>query len=161
MDLINIDVLDFISSCSFEYGILNEDGDQVVEVNIYNTDNTITTTKMKVKEVMFFTEYGTITIPGKFILEKVTPIIQQFLDLKLSNLIDRVLEKEITISEVRSELQRIALEIQSRIQQYLTNYIVDTNVLGDIIHPGKDDNRYIYNLLDLKKYIKCKVIFKN
>lgn len=161
MELINFDLLKFLSSCSIEYGILDGDGEQKVNVNILNTDNTVTETKMKVKDVMFFTEYGTITIPGRFILEKLAPEVDQIINHDLDQILDDILYKEENRNSIRNKIDRLCLKIQDRIRQRLETYIKETNTLGSIIHPGKDDNKYIYNLLDLRKYIKCRAKFRN
>ena len=63
----------------FKIGVFEEDEFKIVEVDILNTDNTITKHKMTVKDVMYFTEYGTMTIPGKHILRKTKLLLKPFI----------------------------------------------------------------------------------
>ena len=161
MKLDEISLLEFLSKCSFEFGILDGEGEKAVEVNILNTDNTITTTNMKVRDIMYFTEYGTITIPGKFILEKSFVQINELLDRELSILIDEIFEGGITKSHIRSRMEEIALKIKDIVRNYIVIFIQHNNRLGDIIHSDQDDNRYLYNLIELGKYIRCVAKFEN
>lgn len=156
-----IDLLNFLSKCSFEFGILDSVGEQVVDVNVRNTDDTITTTKMKIRDVMYFTEYGTVTIPGKFILEKSLLYINRLLDKELDKMIDEIFEKEITEEYLLTQMERIALNIQDYIRNYIGSYSTNNNRLGQILNIDEDENRYLYNLIDLKKYITCIVKIKN
>ena len=133
-----IDLLEFLSKCSFEFGILDSMGEQVVNVNVHNTDDTITVEKMKLKDVMYFTEYGTITIPGKFILEKSLLYINQLLDKELDKLIDEIFEKDITEDYIRKQMERIALNIQDYVRNYIGSYSTNNNRLGQIIHADED-----------------------
>lgn len=161
MNLINIELLDFLNSCVIELGILDGQGELAVDVNILNTDNSVTIKKMKIKDVVYFTEYGTLTIPGKFILKRSLYFINQILDNELPIIVDRILEDKITKQEISYNINVICLKITEYVRAQLINYAVDNNKLGVIFNKGQDENHYLYPIKDLAKYIKCSAKFKN
>lgn len=161
MNSTEIELLDFLSKCSIEFGILDGEGNISVQVNILNTDNTITQQEMKVRDIMYFTEYGTITIPGKFILEKSLLPINNILDQEISLLIDEIFKGDKSEDYIITYMNRVCIKIQDYVRNYMLTYIQRNNVLGQIIHSDTDENRYLYNLIDLSKYIRCTAKFEN
>ena len=156
-----LELLDYLTKWQIEFGVLDAEGQQQVEVNILNTDNSISITQMKVRDVMYFTEYGTITIPGKFILEKSLLYINRILDEELSNMVDSIFKGEATLSSIERMYDEICLKIQDYVRNNMIIYITKTNQLGQIFNEGRDDNKYLYDLIELRKYIKCVAVFKN
>ena len=69
-DFINIDNLKILNKFQIIFGIFQEDGSKVVEVNVLNLDDTTSTTKMTIADIMYMTEYGTIVLPGRHILDR-------------------------------------------------------------------------------------------
>ena len=161
MDSINFDLLKFLSKCSIEFGILNGEGEKLIDVDILNTDDTITTTKLKVADIMYFTEYGTVTIPGKHLLEKSLLYIRQLLNRELEILIPSILDGKETETSIRRRFYNICLRIQDYVRNYMATYISNNNRLGNIINEGKDENKYIFDLSKLSKYIRCVPKFEN
>ena len=70
MNSTEIDLLHYLDKLTIEFGILDSEGNLILNVDLMDADNNITTYPMKVRDIMYFTEYGTISIPGRFILEK-------------------------------------------------------------------------------------------
>ena len=156
-----IDLLDYLSRWRLEFGILDSDREITVEVNILNTDNKINIRKMKLKDVMFFTEYGTITIPGKFILEKSLVLVNKLIDIRIGKLIDDIFEEDKNETYIQNQMNRLALNIQDLVRNTMISYIKHTNRLGEIIHKGEDENKYLYDLIKLKNYVRCVAKFEN
>lgn len=154
-------LLDYLTKWEIEFGILDAEGQQQVQVNILNTDDTVTTTKMKVRDVMYFTEYGTITIPGKFILEKSLLYIDRLINESLNNTIDDIFNKVASYNSIERDFNNLCLKIQNYIRNSMIIYITKTNQLGQIFNEGKDENKYLFDLFKLKDYIRCVAIFKN
>ena len=156
-----LELVEYIGKFSFEFGILDSQGELKLDVNILNTDLTTTIKKMKVRDIMYFTEYGTLTIPGKRVLEKSALYINNLLDLEINKLIDEIFQTQIDEGYIRSQMERIAIKIKDYVRNYMELLIKKTNKLGVLLHKDTDNNRYLYNLADLSKYIECKLIFRN
>lgn len=157
----NIELLDYLSNCSIEFGILDDFNQTLVNVNIKNTDNTITSTKMKLGDVMYYTEYGTLTIPGKFILEKITPEVENILEKGISEIIDVIIEEDQNVNFIKDSLNKICLKIEDKVKNYIVLYSKQHDTLGRIIYKDSAQNNYLYDLEALSKYIKCRPIFEN
>lgn len=159
MNWIEIELLDFLNSCTIEFGILNGEGETSVDVKILNTDNSISTQKMKINDIFYFTEYGTLTLPGKYIFKKSLPIIKNILNLELSKLIDEIFEGDKNKSYIINRMNMICLKIRDQIRNFLINYIHDNNTLGLILNQDGDDNSYLFPIKNLIQYIKCEAKF--
>lgn len=156
----SLELLDSLSRYYFQFGILTTEGQKTVEVSILNTDDTITKMPMKIADVMYFTEHGTITIPGQYILDKSLLYINRILTDELSKLTDRILEGNSNESEIENTFRRIARNVEDYIKNYMKTTISKNNRLGSIINTDVDSNKYIYDLNDLSKYIKCILLKK-
>ena len=111
---------------------------------------------------MFFTEYGTIQIPGSYILEKSLLYVNNNINEFISNITDKILNKEITqVNQLDNEFSIFCFKLENIIQGYAKTLLQNNNKLSAILsEQKKDDNKYFYDLLELSKYIKCKY-FKN
>jgi len=156
-----LELLDYLSHCSIEFGIFDNNGNQSVNGIIYNTDDTITQKKLKVRDIMYMTEYGTITIPGKRILEKTSLYASRRLKEETENLIREIFEKDLDKSYIETVLKRLCLEIRDYIRNYMIVSVEKTNRLGSLIGLDEDQNKYIYDMMDLSKYIECKLKIQN
>lgn len=161
MNSTEIDLLHYLDKLTIEFGILDSEGNLVLNVDLMDADNNITTHPMKVRDIMYFTEYGTISIPGRFILEKSLQNINQLLDRELNQLTGEILEGGKDKSYIHNYIDRICLKIQNLVRNYMISYAQNNNRLGKIIHPDTDDNKYIFDLNELSKYIRCIGKFEN
>ena len=161
MNSTSLELLNYLSTCSIHYGILDSEGNKVVEVNILNTDNTITTKEMKVADVMYFTEYGTITIPGKYILQKTTTTIKRMIKEKIEEIVRDIFKEEKTPTYIQNQMNQLCLNIQDLIRNNMITYVKNSNKLGQIIHKDVDDNKYLYDLFELRNYIRCIAKFEH
>lgn len=159
--MINLQLLGYIQRYTIEFGIFDGNGQKVVEANIYNTDNTVTTTPMKVADIMYLTEYGSISVPGKRVLEKSLLYIKRLLKEELTKMIIEIFEGKSDEGKIKSSFEIICLKIRDYVKNYMIATITKTNRLGAIINKDKDDNQYFYNLFDLSKYVECKLKIQN
>ena len=149
-------LLESLSKYTIEFGIFDAEGNQVVNVDILNTDDSITKIVMKISEVMYFAEYGTITIPGTFMLDKSLYQIDEFLNDELEKIIDDILDEKIkNENEIDNRFNILCLELENRIKNYIKVIVTNTNRLSNIINET-DENKYIYDINKLSNYIKCK-----
>lgn len=150
-------LVEMLNSYYFELGILQEDKYIKININILNTDDTISKYEMPLNDVMYLTENGTMTIPGKHTFENALRTYNYILEDKISNLVDDILNNKIaTKSEVEIRLNELALNIQDYLRNYMSSYVTNANKVNDLLDI-KDSNKYLYNLNSLSKYIKCKV----
>lgn len=156
----DIQLLDSLSQYYFKFGIFTSEGQKTVDVDILNTDDTTTKVSMKIADIMFFTENGTISIPGQYILDKSLLYINRLLTEELSPLVDKILTGNSSEGEIENTLRRIALNVENYIRNYMQSVIQNNNRLGSIINEGADSNKYIYNLNELSKYLRCTLLKK-
>lgn len=157
IDVFNISALKLINRYIIEFGIFQEDGTKIVEVNILNTDDTKTKIEMQIADIIYFTEKGTITIPGKYILEKALNYSNFQLNIFLDNLLNRIIYENIDETSIDNEFNKFAIEFENYVKNLFLSTIQQTNVLGALIDQ-KDENKYLYDLNKLSKYIKCKIV---
>lgn len=156
----NLDLLEYLNKCSIEFGIFDGNGQKIIDATVYNTDDTKETKPMKVRDIMYLTEYGTITIPGKRVLEKSLLYIKRLLKEEISKLIVEIFEKNINESYIISVYERICLQVRDYIKNYMIALVGKTNRLSGIL--GTDDqNRYVLDMFELSKYIECKLKIRN
>lgn len=156
----NIKLLDSLSHYYFQFGIFTTEGQQKVDINVLNTDNTTSKISMKIADVMYFTEYGTITIPGQYILDKSLLYINRLLTEQLSKLVDKILTGNSNQTDIENTLRIIALNTENYIRNYMRYVVKNNNKLGFIINKDVDSNKYIYDLTKLSKYLKCTLMRK-
>ncbi len=156
----NLELLDFLNKCSIEFGIFDGNGQKIINATVYNTDDTTETKPMKVRDIMYLTEYGTITIPGKRILEKSLLYIKRLLKEEISKLIVEIFEKNINESYIISVYQRICLQVRDYIKNYMIALVGKTNKLSGLLGT-QDTNRYLLDMFELSKYIECQLKIGN
>ena len=156
----NLELLDFLNKCSIEFGIFDGNGQKIIDATVYNTDDTKETKPMKVRDIMYLTEYGTITIPGKRVLEKSLLYIKRLLKEEISKLIVEIFEKNINESYIISVYERICLQVRDYIKNYMIALVGKTNRLSGILGT-EDQNRYVLDMFELSKYIECKLKIRN
>ena len=150
-------LLGSLSEYYIEYGVFTSEGIKTVKINVEGEDQN-TSIEMKIGDIMFFTEYGTLTIPGTFVLEKSASYIDNLLNDEISDLVDEILNGEVTNeSEIESYFRILCLKLENMIQGFMKSLIQNNSRLSEIVKGDKvDDNKYIYNLEELSKYIKCR-----
>lgn len=158
--MFNLDLLESLSNYYIEFGIFTSEGMQTVNIPV-SSEDTDTIMQMKIGDIMYFTEYGTLSLPGTFVLEKSLYQINYLLNESLSDLVDRILEEKIqNESEIDSYFQELCLKIQTLVQNYIRSMIQNNNKLDNLLNVDNTDNKYIYDLDKLSDYIKCKYFKK-
>ena len=138
-----------------EFGVFEEDSWKRVRVNILNADSTTTIIDMSIGEIMYFTEYGTLTIPAKPILEIILGWVNNQLDLIIDTIFDGVFNKNWTKKDIEEELNIFIIRANTYIKVFVKTFD-DNNFLSNLL----GNNKELYNLIDLSKYINIKLIKK-
>lgn len=153
----DVDRLNILNKYSIEFGIFQEDGQKVVEVDVLNTDETTTKVEMTIGEIMYFTEYGTIMIPGKYILEKSLNYINTYIDVVLDDITTKILIDDISDNEIENIFKKFILKFENYVKSLFISYIKSNNIINNILG-NNQQQKYVYDLRKLSKYIKCKLI---
>lgn len=148
-----------LSKYHIEFGVLVEDEFKTVEVSVLNTDDTVTKIPMTVGDVMYLTEYGTLTIPARPILDLALNWVNNELDKIIDDVFVGVYQNNWTEADIDTRMQRFSTEIQIYIQNQMQKTIQSNSNLASLINV-KDENKYLYDLNKLKYYIKCKIFKK-
>ena len=153
----DVDRLNILNKYSIEFGIFQEDGQKVVEVDVLNTDETATKVEMTIGEIMYFTEYGTIMIPGKYILEKSLNYINTYIDVILDDITTKILVDNISENEIENIFKEFILKFENYVKSLFISYIKSNNIINNILG-NNQQQKYVYDLRKLSKYIKCKLV---
>lgn len=153
----DVDRLNILNKYSIEFGIFQEDGQKVVEVDVLNTDETTTKVEMTIGEIMYFTEYGTIMIPGKYILEKSLNYINTYIDVVLDDITTKILVDNISDNEIENIFKEFILKFENYVKSLFISYIKSNNIINNILG-NNQQQKYVYDLRKLSKYIKCKLV---
>ena len=154
-------LLSTLSDYSIEFGIFTSEGLQTIDVDITG-ENSIETIKMKIADIMYFTEYGTLSLPGTFVLEKSLNYIDNTLDTEFSNLIEQILNGKIkSVLEIDNFFDRLCLKLENMIQGFVKSMIENNNKLDNILNVDNIKNKYIWDFNKLSTYIKCKYFKTN
>ena len=113
---------------------------------------------MQIKDVMYFTENGTITLPAQHIFEKVSIGIDQLINNTLSDLINRALENNISEVEIDAAFKNLEFRITNYLQTEYQNKISNINKLNTILYKNTNNQQFLYNPNELKNYLTCKII---
>lgn len=154
-----IELLEWLSRYSLEFGILDEDGETLIPI-VSKTEEEETRTSMKTKDAMYFTEYGTFSIPGRFLLDKCLPLVNLSFDAALEKLSEEILEGRKDKAYIDVRMKEIALRIQDIVRNYVFSYPEKENVIGKILGKEGETTKEICDLKELSKRIKCKAKFK-
>lgn len=155
-------LLSELEKYSISFGIFGSNENIEETVTIYNLDGTASNIRMKIKDIMYLTENGTINVPARPILNTIYKIISIPLDIVLQNIIDDIFDNKITNSdEIQVRLKSFVNTVNSNYIRQGINRVINENKYLSTILNQEDENKYIFNLNKLEKYIKCKLIIKN
>lgn len=152
-----LNTIDFLSRISIEFGIFTEDAIKSVTVNILNTDETTSQIQMEVGDIMYLTEHGTLTIPARPILDNCMYYISTNLDNELDKIIDGVLTYNWTKDDIMKRLNEFAIKTEIYVKSKMEQIVTTSANLANLLNV-EDENKYLYDLRQLKNYIKCKII---
>ena len=156
-----LEVLNLLNKYELQLGIFDSEGSKKININIIDIDNIEKEIKMSVKDIMFFTEYGTIKLPGYRILEKSLFYINNIFTNDISKLTDKILENLVSEQTLEKELKDIEVKLENLIKNYINSLLNDYLKINKILNVKEPKYTYIFDIKELNKYIKCKIIKKD
>lgn len=153
-----VKLISILNNYYIEFGVLQEDEYINIDVNILNIDDTISKVNMTVKDIVYITEYGTVTLPGKHILTKLLYLIDIRINKILNEIVDGVLENDWTENYIEAKLEELETHLQIYIRSIIRSELVTSSVNATL--GIKDENIYYYNYDVLERFIKCKIVKK-
>ena len=148
-------VVDYLKDITITFGNINGNGS--ITVNILNTDDTTTTTKIDVDDAIYLTENGTLTIPAKPFMYKIRDYINKELDDLNEEVLDFFFDRNFTTQYVRSRLEVLELKINVQIPIIISNVQRESNSLNSVLNT---EQPVLINMNELSKYVSCKINFK-
>lgn len=142
-----------------EFGITADVGTQILEVNIFNTDDTISKMDMFVGDILWLTEYGTMTIPARPVLEKIKLWILRKIPYILDDIVDGIMYENWSNMDIQHKFIEFEFQINSEIKNIFDAVLKSNNTLADLLDVD-DENRYLVSFDILKNYISCRIYQK-
>lgn len=142
-----------------EFGITTDVGTQILEVNILNTDDTISKMDMFVGDILWLTEYGTMTIPARPVLEKIKLWILRKIPYILDDIVDGIMYENWSNMDIQHKFIEFEFQINSEIKNIFDAVLKSNNTLADLLDVD-DENRYLVSFDILKNYISCRIYQK-
>lgn len=142
-----------------EFGIPTDVGTQILEVNIFNTDDTISKMDMFVGDILWLTEYGTMTIPARPVLEKIKLWILRKIPYILDDIVDGIMYENWSNMDIQHKFIEFEFQINSEIKNIFDAVLKSNNTLADLLDVD-DENRYLVSFDILKNYISCRIYQK-
>jgi len=155
-DIVNkVDIVKLLNNYYIVFGILEEDKYREIKIDILNPDESISQALMSVGDVMYLTETGTITLPGKHILQRLLYEIDYKVNQIINEIIDNIFNNNWSEMQIDSKMEELELHLQEYIKSRIRGEINGniSTLLGI-----KNDKEYLYNYQELERYIKCKVL---
>ena len=153
-----VKLISILNNYYIEFGVLQEDEYINIDVNILNIDDTISKVNMTVKDIVYITEYGTVTLPGKHILNKLLYLIDIRINKILNEIVDGVIKNDWTENYIEAKLYELEAHLQIYIRSIIRSELVTSSV--NAVLGIKDENTYYYNYDVLEQFIKCKIVKK-
>lgn len=152
-----VKLINILKRYYIEFGVLQEDEYIKLNVNILNTDETISKIEMNVKDIVYFIENGTVVIPGKRILQRLLYLVDFRINSILNEIVDNIFNDDWTENYIDGKLQ----ELETHLQIYIRT-LIRAEVSGSIntLLGIKNENEYYYNFSVLEQFIKCKIVKK-
>ena len=155
------DTLKYLDKVRFEFGIFDEDANRVETIKVLNLDGTTSSQEMKLSDIMYLTERGTITIPSKPILRNTMRQIQYEFPSLTNKIVHNVIHENWTKKEIREELQLFNNRINYVLIPNAIQMIISSdNVISGILNAEEDQN-YTFDLKKLQKFIKSEIFFSD
>lgn len=149
-----LELLDSLEKYEIVLGIATAQGMQTVLVEGTDPDGTVFSVPMKVADVMYFTEYGTITIPGRRVLEKSLAYASGLVNEYLSNIVDKILSGPWTEAQTEAMLRECCQKIGSTTKSIVATLGQNVGRLSGLLGQ-QDENKYLFDANELSKYVSC------
>lgn len=152
----SIELIKTSSKVRIEIGVFEPDASKYEKVKILNADDTVTEMEMKVSDIMYFMEYGTLTLPALHILKKIKTKVQPELKALLNSFLMLGYSDDKKVELLKFFIDKIE-------HVYIPNTVDEVNVSNNNINrmlKSEDTNKFLFDLNKLKKYIKCEIFFE-
>lgn len=148
-----------LSGYQISFGINDEDANVMIPVEIMNTDGTRSKTMLSLEEIVYFTEKGTIMIPGRNLLERFVNSNNERLQNEFNNITQQFVNGDVNKDGVLSSLNNLAFNLENELQAQYISANANETTLADILGEEVEQN-YIFDLKKLAPYLHCKIVKK-
>lgn len=125
-----------------------------------NTDGSQSSIQIPIEDIVYLTEYGTINIPAKHIIENIIIWCNTRIDFWLNKILDGIFEQGWDNIVIQNQMLSFEFEINSYIQTYLSSNFKESKILSKLL--GIDESKSeIVDVEILKKHICCKITKKS
>lgn len=152
-------ILKVLDKVRIEFGIFEEDGSKEVKYITYDLDgNEIGEQTETLRNIMYLTEKGTITLPAYRILDRIMGMINETIEPYIKEIVDHVMKDNGSIDFINKELQRYTDYVNMHIiSTAIDDIIAQQNNITNILQDDENTSvKAVYSLKSLKKFIKCK-----
>ena len=152
-----LEVLNLLNKYELQLGIFDSEGSKKININIIDIDNIEKEIKMSVKDIMFFTEYGTIKLPGYRILEKSLFYINNIFTNDISKLTDKILENLVSEQTLEKELKDIEVKLENLIKNYINSLLNDYLRINKILNRLYSSSFFFFVVKNASEIVAIKV----
>lgn len=153
-----IKLLKFIAGAQFEIGVLEKDEESPIKTFLVFPDGR---QQIPAGDAMFFTEYGTAEIPGRFVLERGMFQAGDLLDRRLGTLTEEILEGKHNRASVENYLRETALSIRDFIRDFVRKEGTKQVYFTASIDENPPEAPSVCDFEELSQKIDCLVKFAN
>lgn len=152
-----LDLIKTLEQYEIELGLF-KDG-EYIRVGVLHGDGSKTEYQIPVEDIVYMSEYGTISFPGTHMLQYLFYWIETQFTERLEKIWDGVFERHWTETNIEAEMNSFELFINGFIQSYISSQIKEMTFLADKTNQkGLID--FPIDLSLLKNYISCKIFKK-
>ena len=153
-----------IDKVYFRFGIFEEDGTREVNYIIYDLDgNKVGNERTTLRDVMYYTEKGTISIPPYRVLERISGLMKETISPYIKEIIDKLMEDGGSIEDIRKGFEKYTDYVNMHIiPSVIDEIITEQNRMTNLLNDSKNASvKAVYDLKSLKSFIKCKFFIEN
>lgn len=152
-----LNLLKDLEHYKFEIGLLEENFNKLITIQVLNTDDTVSEMKETLHDVMYLIENGSMLIPSKPVISKLSIWFQDKLNITINKIIDYVLSNDnIDNSYINSELIIFTNAINSEIKIQFDILIKEMSYLSQTVENDNEAQLKI-NFDEIKKNISVKM----
>lgn len=153
-----IELFDFIARTEFELGVLDKDSRKAVKSFLLSPEGG---SEISAEDAMLFVEYGTLDIPGKFLLEQILFQAGRILDRELAQLADEILRGKKDRRYVENFLRATALKIRDFARDFISQQAQKETTLSQKAGIETQTPPRVCDFKELSERIDCIVKFRN
>lgn len=154
---VQLDLIKSLEHYEVELGILKEN--QFVTVAISHGNGNTETFNVPIEDIVYMSEYGTLSFPGTHILQYLLWWTDTQLTERLNKIIDYILERDWTEDDIKIEMYNLESFVNNFIKGYIASQIKEMTFLADKTNQqGLTD--FPVDISLLKNYVQCKIFKK-